>query len=612
MTLKAQRGQHHAGQLLRPFADGFSDPGPEPKPGLCHDQRLKAYQGNHENDRKSQQAQREPDRQFVEADADAEPDSRKPARPSKQTHALGRVTILASRPEHEDAQPNQNPNRDVVRGLSRDVPGDGPQYDAGNGHTRLEGREQGRDPHPVAPRQAAHAKGGRDGKRVEPQRHHQGDEREPHPASLDARAGDKATLVVAPLVAAAGIPVAKLSGRALGHSGGTLDKLESIPGFNVDLGIDQFVDQVRRIGIAIAGQTSDMVPADKVFYALRDATATVDSVPLIASSVMSKKLAGGADAIVLDVKCGRGAFVATLDEAEALARALVAIGTNAGRETVAYVTDMEQPLGRAVGNALEVREAIETLAGRGPSDLEALSLRLGSEMLRMASAPPTDIGRLLSGGTALRKFAQLVEAQSGDPRVVDDLSRLPTAPVQRQVAAAESGQVAAIDALEIALAGKSLGAGRDRKDAAIDLAVGIVLQKKVGDAVRQGPEPSSRRNRLRPALPGRFGWRHPRGLDPCCCDGSVRRVLSDSTRNAGSNARTDAGGLDPGRATVRVKGGSPTPEGRPVAFTLALTYRDPVTSPLRRSWVRPSRAPAKPPSSASKPRKLTSAMGDLQ
>jgi len=299
--------------------------------------------------------------------------------------------------------------------------------------------------------------------------------------------GDKATLVVAPLVAAAGIPVAKLSGRALGHSGGTLDKLESIPGFNVDLSIDQFIDQVRRIGIAIAGQTSDMVPADKVFYALRDATATVDSVPLIASSVMSKKLAAGADAIVLDVKCGRGAFVATLEEAEALARALVTIGANAGRETVAYVTDMEQPLGRAVGNALEVREAIETLAGRGPSDLEALSLRLANEMLRMAAATKTkDLKRLLSDGTALRKFAQLVEAQSGDPRVVDDLSRLPTAPVERPAAAGESGQVAAIDALEIALAAKSLGAGRDRKDAPIDLAVGIVLQKKVGDAVQRG------------------------------------------------------------------------------------------------------------------------------
>ncbi len=298
--------------------------------------------------------------------------------------------------------------------------------------------------------------------------------------------GDKATLVVAPLVAAAGIPVAKLSGRALGHSGGTLDKLESIPGFDVDLGIEQFIDQVRRIGIAIAGQTSDMVPADKVFYALRDATATVDSVSLIASSVMSKKLAAGADAIVLDVKCGRGAFVATLDEAEALARALVAIGAGAGRETVAYVTDMEQPLGRAVGNALEVREAIETLSGHGPPDLEALSLRLGAEMLRMAGAPATDLRRLLTDGTALRKFAQLIEAQSGDATVVDELGRLPTAPVQRSVPAGASGRVAAIDALEIALVAKSLGAGRDRKEAAIDLSVGVVLHKKVGDPVQQG------------------------------------------------------------------------------------------------------------------------------
>ena len=298
--------------------------------------------------------------------------------------------------------------------------------------------------------------------------------------------GDKATLVVAPLVAAAGIPVAKLSGRALGHSGGTLDKLESIKGFHVDLTIDQFIEQVRRIGIAIAGQTPDLAPADKVLYALRDATATVDSVPLIASSVMSKKLAAGADAIVLDVKCGRGAFVATVDDAVALAQALVAIGSNAGRETVAYITDMEQPLGRAVGNALEVREAIETLSGRGPSDLEGLSLRLGNEMLRMAGAPPTDLRRLLADGSALRKFAQLVQAQSGDPRVVEDLSRLPAAPVQRPIAVSEPGQVDAIDALEIGLASKSLGAGRDRKDALIDLAVGIVLHKKVGDAVQDG------------------------------------------------------------------------------------------------------------------------------
>jgi pyrimidine-nucleoside phosphorylase len=298
--------------------------------------------------------------------------------------------------------------------------------------------------------------------------------------------GDKATLVVAPLVASAGVPVAKLSGRALGHSGGTLDKLESIPGLRVDLTIDEFVQQVGRIGIAIAGQTADMVPADKVFYALRDATATVDSVPLIASSVMSKKLAAGADAILLDVKCGRGAFIASIAEAETLASALVALGTNANRETVAYVTDMEQPLGRAVGNALEVREAIDTLAGHGPPELEALSLRLAEEMLRMAGAQKIDVRRQLTNGAALGKFAELIAAQGGDARVVDDPSRLATAPVQRPVMASTAGVVARVDALEIALAAKAMGAGRDRKGAAIDLAVGVVLEKKVGDSVAAG------------------------------------------------------------------------------------------------------------------------------
>ena len=298
--------------------------------------------------------------------------------------------------------------------------------------------------------------------------------------------GDKATLVVAPLVAAAGVPVAKLSGRALGHSGGTLDKLEAIAGFQVDLSIDRFIEQVRGIGIAITGQTADMVPADKVLYALRDATATVDSLPLIASSVMSKKLAAGADAILLDVKAGRGAFVETVDEGEALATSLVTLGNNAGRETVAYVTDMEQPLGRAVGNALEVKEAIDTLAGHGPPELEMLSLRLGEELLRLAGHPEADLRRYLVNGSALRKFAQLVEAQGGDPRVVEEPGRLPTAPVQRPVAARQSGHVGRADALEIALVGKSLGAGRDRKDAEIDLAVGVVLNKKIGDRVEAG------------------------------------------------------------------------------------------------------------------------------
>lgn len=298
--------------------------------------------------------------------------------------------------------------------------------------------------------------------------------------------GDKATLVVAPLVASAGIPIAKLSGRALGHSGGTLDKLESIPGFKVDLPVEAFIEQVRDIGIAIAGQTGDMVPADKVFYALRDTTATVDSVPLIASSVMSKKLAAGADAILLDVKVGRGAFVAKLAEAEALALALVGIGTGAGRETVAYITDMDQPLGRAVGNALEVGEAIATLRGEGPADLELLSLRFAGEMLRLAGAPPQDLKRRLHDGSALRKFAELIAAQSGNPAVVDDPALLPAAPVQQAVSAPRSGQVTAIDPLEIAMAAKSLGAGRDRKEASIDLSVGIVLQKKIGDSIQAG------------------------------------------------------------------------------------------------------------------------------
>ncbi|TMC28350.1 MAG: thymidine phosphorylase [Chloroflexi bacterium] len=298
--------------------------------------------------------------------------------------------------------------------------------------------------------------------------------------------GDKATLVVAPLVAAAGVPVAKISGRALGHSGGTLDKLEAIPGFQVDLPVDRFLQQVDRIGIAIAGQTADMVPADKVLYALRDATATVDSVPLIASSVMSKKLAAGADAILLDVKAGRGAFIATVLEAQALAEALVTLGTRAHRETVAYVTDMEQPLGRAVGNALEIKEAIEALAGHGPPELEALSLRFAAEMLRLAGVPPVDLHRHLTDGSALGKFAELIAAQGGDPRVTENPGLLPTAPVQRPVLASTAGYIARADALEIALAGKTLGAGRDRKDAPIDLAVGIVLEKKVGDPVAAG------------------------------------------------------------------------------------------------------------------------------
>jgi pyrimidine-nucleoside phosphorylase len=304
--------------------------------------------------------------------------------------------------------------------------------------------------------------------------------------------GDKATLVVTPMVAAAGIPVAKLSGRALGHSGGTLDKLEAIPGFRVDLSVEAFIEQVRRIGIAIAGQTADIAPADKTLYALRDATATVDSVPLIASSVMSKKLAAGADAIVLDVKAGRGAFLETQPEAEALARMLVAIGVEAGRQTVAYVTDMDQPLGHAVGNALEIAETIETLRGAGPADLRELSLRLGAEMLGLAGAGDDltahreRLAQSLRDGRALRKFGELIAAQGGDPRVCDDPTRLPRAPEQHPVLAPKAGVVSRIDALEIGLVTKALGAGRDRKEDPINPAVGIVVHTKVGDPVQAG------------------------------------------------------------------------------------------------------------------------------
>ncbi|SFB19264.1 pyrimidine-nucleoside phosphorylase [Cohnella sp. OV330] len=304
--------------------------------------------------------------------------------------------------------------------------------------------------------------------------------------------GDKTTLIVAPLVAACGVPVAKMSGRGLGHTGGTIDKLESIPGFRTELGRDDFFAQVDEIGVAVIGQSGNIAPADKKLYALRDVTATVESIPLIASSVMSKKIAAGADAILLDVKTGDGAFMKTPEDAVKLASAMVAIGSQVGRRTVAVISDMDQPLGRTIGNALEVREAIEVLRGEGPDDLREVSLVLASHMLVLGGvAEDTDSARsrlesAISSGEALRKFAAFVAAQGGDPGVAEDLSRLPQAPLRLPVPAAEEGYVLGIEAEAVGLAAMTLGAGRATKDDAIDYAVGIELAAKPGDFVREG------------------------------------------------------------------------------------------------------------------------------
>jgi pyrimidine-nucleoside phosphorylase len=300
--------------------------------------------------------------------------------------------------------------------------------------------------------------------------------------------GDKTSLAVGPIVAACGVPFGKMSGRGLGHTGGTLDKLEAIPGFDVELGIDAFVEQVRTVGLAIIGQTGDLVPADKMLYALRDVTATVDIVPLIASSIMSKKLAAGAHAIVLDVKVGDGAFMKTVEDARILAEQMVDLGHREGREVVCLLTDMDQPLGRAVGNALEVREAVETIQGEGPTDFTELVLDACARLLALSDlGVDLEEGRRLAegavdDGSAVAAYERWIRAQGGDP----DPSALPEAPVVREVAAPHDGVVVRLGALAVGNAALELGAGRRTKEDTIDHAVGVVCRVKRGDVVAVG------------------------------------------------------------------------------------------------------------------------------
>jgi pyrimidine-nucleoside phosphorylase len=304
--------------------------------------------------------------------------------------------------------------------------------------------------------------------------------------------GDTTTLVLAPLVASVGVPVAKMSGRGLGFTGGTIDKLESISGFSVEMSSNQFIEHVNRDHIAVIGQTGDLVPADKKLYALRDVSGSVESIPLIASSIMSKKIAAGADAIVLEVTCGDGAFMKSEKDAIRLAETMVQIGKHVGRKTSAVITDMSQPLGFAIGNALEIKEAIDTLQGNGPSDLEELVYELGSRMVLLAGKAPNlddarkQLEKALKQGLAFAKFKQFIENQGGDPSVVDHPEQLPQADFQIELPAKASGIVAELKADQIGLAAMLLGAGRATKDDTVNHGTGIVLHKKVGDPVVKG------------------------------------------------------------------------------------------------------------------------------
>jgi pyrimidine-nucleoside phosphorylase len=304
--------------------------------------------------------------------------------------------------------------------------------------------------------------------------------------------GDKISLPLAPLAAALGVVVPMVSGRGLGHTGGTLDKLESIPGFRTDLSVARFREILRSHGACLIGQTAEIAPADKRLYALRDVTGTVESIPLIASSIMSKKLAEGIDALVLDVKVGKGAFMKEREQARVLASTMIEIGARMGRRVVALLTPMDQPLGRMVGNALEVAESIEVLQGKGPADLVALTVELTAEMVLLAGrASSMDDARqqcqnALRDGSALSRFRAIVEAHGGDPKAIDDISRLPQAPEVTALRAPRSGYVVGLDALTVGLAAVDMGAGRARKEDSIDPGVGIVFEKRCGDEVKAG------------------------------------------------------------------------------------------------------------------------------
>jgi len=304
--------------------------------------------------------------------------------------------------------------------------------------------------------------------------------------------GDKTSLIIGPIVASMGVPVAKMSGRGLGHTGGTIDKLESIPHFKTEKTEQAFVDQVNDIKISIIGQSGELAPADKMLYALRDVTATVDSIPLIASSIMSKKIAAGADAIVLDVKTGSGAFMKTLEESIELAKVMVNIGTEVKRETVAIITDMDQPLGLAIGNALEIKEVIDTLSGKGPNDLTEVCYTLASHMIVLGKKANTVeealalVKQSIENGSALEQFKKFIAAQDGLAEVVDSPELLPQAKYTYTIQAKQSENIKSIEAAKLGIAAMKLGAGRATKEDAIDYGVGLVLQAKVGDKVEQG------------------------------------------------------------------------------------------------------------------------------